>query len=494
MENIVKGTDMKKIDSYTINEIGIPSLVLMERAAKSVADLIDKNERKQKNNITIQVIAGIGNNGADGVAIGRMLYLLGYNICIFVMGDKEKATEEFKTQLGIVEKIGVPVVSSVIDADVVVDALFGIGLSRDITGTYEQLISEINKMKNIIYAVDIPSGINGDTGEVMGCAIKANYTVTFGCHKIGTVLYPGADYCGQVEVSDIGYPIQSYNEASEILEYAGMDDLKMIPKRANYSNKGTFGKILIVAGSRDISGAAVLCAKAAFRAGAGLVRIFTHENNRDIIAKLIPEAMINTYNTEKFDKKAFEACLNWCDVVAVGPGIGIGTIQQMIVEQVIESKIPAVIDADGINNIAADERVKKNFHKKLILTPHLGEMSRLINKPVKEIAENLIYYAKELNYRYGANVVLKDARTVIATGGQIYINLSGNNGMATAGSGDALTGIISALIGIGCDFEKAAVMGPYVHGLAGDIAAYKVSKTGLMATDIIEEIKSVITD
>ena len=273
-----------------------------------------------------------------------------------------------------------------------------------------------------------------------------------------------------------------------------MDDLKLIPKRANYSNKGTFGKILIVAGSRDISGAAVLCAKAAFRAGAGLVRIFTHENNRDIIAKLIPEAMINTYNTEKFDKKAFEACLNWCDVVAVGPGIGIGTIQQMIVEQVIESKIPAVIDADGINNIAADERVKKNFHKKLILTPHLGEMSRLINKPVREIAENLIYYAKELNYRYGANVVLKDARTVIATDGQIYINLSGNNGMATAGSGDALTGIIAALIGIGCDFEKAAVMGPYVHGVAGDIAAYKVSKTGLMATDIIEEIKSVITD
>lgn len=494
MKNIVTGTDMKKVDSYTIGQIGIPSIALMERAALSVAQKIDDNEKSHKKNKTIQVIAGVGNNGADGIAVGRMLYLLGYNICIFVMGDINKASEEFQTQLRIVNNLGIPVVDSVIEADIIIDAVFGVGLSREVTGIYADLISEINKMKNIIYAVDIPSGINADTAEVMGCAIKANYTVTFGSHKVGTVLYPGADYCGKVTVADIGFPEQVYDLQTEPLKYATKEDLKLIPKRTNYSNKGTYGKILIVAGSRDISGAAVLCVKAAFRTGAGMVRIFTHENNRDIIAKLLPEAMINTYNTEKFDKKALDACLNWCDLVAVGPGIGTGTIQKMIVEQILDSGIQAVIDADGINNIAADERIKKKLHKKIILTPHLGEMSRLVHKPVKEIAQNLIGCAKETNYKYGADVVLKDARTMIATEEQIYINLTGNSGMATAGSGDVLTGIIAGLIGIGCDFHKASVMGPYIHGLAGDLAAAKVSKTGLMASDIIDEIKNVIMD
>lgn len=494
MKNIVTGTDMKIVDNYTINQIGIPSVALMERAALSVVELIDYNEKRHKKNITMQVIAGVGNNGADGVAIGRMLYLLGYNICIFVMGDIKKASEEFQTQLHIVNNLGVPVVDSVIEADIIIDAVFGVGLSREVTGIYADLISEINKMKNIIYAVDIPSGINADTGKVMGCAIKANYTVTFGSHKVGTVLYPGADYCGKVTVADIGFPEMVYDYQAEPLKYATKKDLKLIPKRTNYSNKGTYGKILIVAGSRDISGAAVLCAKAAFRTGAGMVRIFTHENNRDIIAKLLPEAMINTYNTEKLDKKALDACLNWCDLVAVGPGMGTGTIQKMIVEQILDSGIQAVIDADGINNIASDERIKKKLHKKLILTPHLGEMSRLIHKPVKEIAQNLISCAKETNYKYGVDIVLKDARTVVATEEQLYINLTGNSGMATAGSGDVLTGIIAGLIGIGCDFHKASVMGPYIHGLAGDIAVEKVSKTGLMASDIIDRIKDVITD
>ncbi|WP_302625173.1 NAD(P)H-hydrate dehydratase [uncultured Eubacterium sp.] len=494
MKNIVTGTDMKKVDSYTINEIGIPSVVLMERAALSVANLIEKNEYKYKKVKTIQVIAGIGNNGADGLAIGRMLYLLGHSICIFVLGDIEKATDEFKLQMDIVKNLGIEVTDSLIDADIVVDAIFGVGLSREVSGKFAELIDEVNKMKNIIYAVDIPSGINADTAEVMGKAVKANYTVTFGSHKVGTVLYPGAEYCGEVTVSDIGFPERAYDLQINRVKYATGEDLSWIPKRANYSNKGTYGKILIIAGSKDISGAAVLCAKAAFRAGAGLVRVFTHENNREIIGRLLPEAMINTYNTEKFDFKILESCLKWCDVVAVGPGLGIGTVQKMIVEKVIESGIQAVIDADGINNVADDERIKKKLHKKLILTPHLGEMGRFIHKPVKDIAKHLIQYAKDANYKYGVNIILKDARTVIATEGQVYINLTGNSGMATAGSGDVLTGMIAGLIGVGTDFNKVSFIAPYVHGLAGDRAAEKVSKSGLMASDIIEELKNIIID
>lgn len=488
MKNIVSGTDMKKVDNYTITHIGIPSMVLMERAAFSVADFICKNASKDK---TVLVVAGTGNNGADGIAVCRMLYLKGYSTCIYILGDINKASDEFKQQLHIAEKLNIPQSNQFIDADIVVDAVFGVGLSRKVEGRYAEIIENINKGKNIVYAVDIPSGINADTGKVCGIAVRANYTVTFGSHKIGTVLYPGADYCGEVIVADIGFPQEAYEKKTETIQYAVAEDLKFVPARPNYSNKGTYGKVLIVAGSRDISGAACLCAAAAFRVGAGLVRVFTHKDNRQVIQKLLPEAMVNTYDTEKFDNKALEACLNWCDVVAVGPGLSTGIIQKKIVEQVLDSRIPAVIDADGINNISEDERLKKKFHRNVIITPHLGEMGRLMNESVKTIADDLIKYARMVNYKYNVNCILKDARTVITTEKQTFINLTGNSGMATAGSGDVLTGIVAGLIGIGVDFDNAAVLAPYIHGVAGDRAAEKTSKAGLMATDIIEELKGI---
>lgn len=486
MKNIVSGTDMKKVDNYTINRIGIPSMVLMERAALCVTDLICNNEPKDK---TVLVVAGTGNNGADGLAIGRMLYLKGYSICIYVLGDVNKASEEFKQQLDIVKKLNITLVSEFVKTDIVVDGIFGVGLSRNPEGKYAEVIENINNNKNIVYAVDIPSGVSADTGKILGLAVNADYTVTFGSHKIGTVLYPGADYCGKVSVADIGFPEVAYDEVTTPIKYATNEDLKFIPVRPNYSNKGSYGKLLIIAGSKDISGAACMCAAAAFRVGAGLVRIFTHENNRNVIQRMLPEAMVNTYDTDKFDEKALEACLNWCDVVAVGPGLSTGVIQKKIVEEVLDSKLPAVIDADGINNISEDVRLKKKLHKNVLITPHLGEMSRLINEPIDVIADDLIKCAGLVNYKYNVNCILKDARTVIATENQIFVNITGNNGMATAGSGDVLTGIAAGLIGIGVDFDNVAVLAPYIHGLAGDMAAEKISKTSLMATDIIEELK-----
>lgn len=488
MKNIVSGTDMKKADSYTINKLGIPSAVLMERAAISIADLICENETKDK---TVLIVAGTGNNGADGLAVGRMLYLKGYSICVYILGDITKAGGEFIRQLNILKNIGVPITDKYTNADIIVDAIFGVGLSRKAEGIYADVIKQINQGRNTVYSVDIPSGTDADTGKILGIAVKADYTVTFGCYKIGTVLYPGADYCGNVTVADIGIPDISYENNVSPIKYAVEDDLKFIPPRPNYSNKGTYGKVLVIAGSRDISGAAVLCAKAAFRVGAGLVRVFTAEENREVIQKLIPEAMVNVYNTEKFDKKALKACLKWCDVAAVGPGLSTGVIQKQIVEEVLESKIPSVIDADGINNIAEEEKLKKKLHKNIIITPHPGEMARLLNISVKEIAEDVIKCAESANYRYNINCVLKDARTVTVTDKQVFINLTGNNGMATAGSGDVLTGIMAGLIAVGVSFENAAVLAPYIHGIAGDRAVEKTSKAGLMATDIIEELKQI---
>lgn len=488
MKNIVSGTEMQKVDSYTINNIGIPSIVLMERAALSVAELICKNETKDK---TVLVVAGTGNNGADGLAICRMLYLKGYNTCIYILGDINKAGEEFKKQLQIIENLGIRTTDRFENCDIVVDAIFGVGLSRNVEGKYAEIISCINDGRNIVYSVDIPSGISADTGEICSVAVKANYTVTFGSHKIGTVLYPGAEYCGDIIVADIGFPEVSFEKSTNPLAYVTEEDLRLVPSRPNYANKGTFGKVLIIAGSKDISGAAYLCAASAFRVGAGLVRIFTAKENREVIQKLIPEAMVNTYDIEKFDKKALEACLNWCDVVAVGPGLSTGVTQRHIVEEVIDSHLPAVIDADGINNIAEDERLKRKLHKNIIITPHLAEAARLINTSVKEIASDLIKYAQNINYRYNVNCILKDARTIIATETKTFINLTGNNGMATAGSGDVLTGIVAGLIAIGVSFDNATVLAPFIHGVAGDLAVKRVSKSGLMASDIIDELKEL---
>lgn len=487
MRHIFTGKQMKTVDDYTIKNIGIPGIVLMERAALSVASLIMENESKSK---SVLVVCGTGNNGADGLAVCRMLHLNGYNTCICVLGDVKKATDEFKIQYKIVNNLGIGITDSVVPADVIVDAVFGVGLSREVAGTYKSAIEQMNQMRANIYSVDIPSGIDADTGKVLGVAVKAQYTVTFGCHKVGTVLYPGADYCGRVTVADIGFAWQGVLEKT--IKHVEKEDLYNIPTRKNYSNKGTYGKVLIIAGSKDISGAAVLSTLAAFKTGAGMVRVFTHENNRNIIGKIIPEAMINTYSTDNFDMKSLEACIHWCNVIAIGPGIGTGELQTKMVEKVLETKLPTVLDADAINTISRRNDIKIKLHKNVIMTPHLGEMSRFMAVSVEEIAANLIKYANQANYQFGVSVVLKDARTVIVNQQGTYINLTGNSGMATAGSGDVLTGIIAALLGIGAGQDKAAVLGPYVHGCAGDVAAQCQTKESMMAGDIIKKIAEVM--
>lgn len=488
MKKIVSGTDMKKVDRYTIDHIGIPSMVLMERAALSVFEQIKANESQSK---SVIVAASTGNNGADGLAIARMLFLAGYDTCVYILGEQRKCSEEFKRQKRICESLKIPFIKAFENRDIVVDAIFGVGLSRDVSDVYEEVILKINNNKNRIYSVDIPSGVDADTGKIRGVGVKADYTVTFGSHKIGTVLYPGAEYCGNVIVSDIGFPNRAFDEV-QAYYYLTEDDLSIIPPRPNYSNKGTFGKILIIAGSKDISGAAYLSAKAALKCGAGMVRILTAKENKEVIQKLLPEAMVNVYDTDNVDERIITSALAWSDIVAIGPGLGIGEVQKKIIEYVIVSDKPTVIDADGLNNISEEEHLKKMLHKNIIITPHLAEMSRLMDAEVKYIAKDLISYAKRAHQKYMADCVLKDARTVIASGEHIFINLTGNSGMATAGSGDVLTGIIAGLIGIGVAFQNAAALGAYIHGFAGDLAAEHKGKHSLMASDIIDELENVL--
>ena len=367
-----------------------------------------------------------------------------------------------------------------------------------------------------VLAVDMPSGIHSDTGAVMGTAVKADVTVTFGYEKMGSALYPGRGYCGQTEVCDIGFPELSRKKAGAEQFTYDPEDLNRIPVRPAYSNKGTFGKVLVVAGSADMSGAAYLCAKAAYSMGAGLVKIMTPQENRQILQTLLPEAILSSYrngqepeNLEKLSSQVEKNC-GWADVIVVGPGMGQGSTAKFLVQEFLSNAyVPMIIDADGLNIIASDPDLTGFYTENLILTPHLGEMARLTGKTVPEIQEDLsscgAQYSKTVLHRGYAEVfvllnkqvicVLKDAATVV-TGrdGQCYVNSSGNSAMAKAGSGDVLSGTIAGLLALGMENWDAAVLGVYIHGTAGDRVLEKKGSHGLLARDLTEEIAAITTE
>lgn len=485
MKYIISGTKLKQVDNYTINTIGIPSVVLMERAAVSVAEEILCHAKKED---AISVVCGIGNNGADGVAIARILSVKGYSTCVYILGNTEHATEEFNLQLSAYKKIGgnIKEFNGSFEGNIIVDAIFGIGLSRDVGGRYKDAIELINNMSSKVVSVDVPSGINSDNGKVMGVAVKADVTVTFGVNKTGIIFYPGADYAGRVIVKDIGFPKVAFDDV-ELYKYITKKDFNLIPKRKNDSNKGTYGKVLVIAGSEGMSGAALMCAKSALRIGSGMVKVFTTKENEGVIKTSLPEVMVTIYNTDDYKDK-LKKDLSWCDVVVAGPGIGVGETQADIVYRVLESKLPCVIDADGINCISQSETIREKLHKNVIITPHIGEMARFSGLEIMTIKSDIINVAKEWASKYGITIILKDARTVISDGNEVFINLSGNNGMSTAGSGDVLAGITAGLMALGMEPVVCAAMSAYIHGMAGDMAAEKKSKTSLIATDIIDEI------
>lgn len=506
MKYAVNGLQMKKIDEYTIDVTGIPSLVLMEKAAMSVVDVMEKNIHKKDR---ILAVCGMGNNGGDGIAAARILYHLGYHTDILLLGNEEKCSNETKVQLNIARNIGLNIFNQldVNEYNIIVDAIFGIGLSRPVTGEYASMIDQINQLPGRVYSIDIPSGISSDDGKILNAAIKADETITFGLLKLGHLLYPGSEYAGIVTVSDIGFPKEAYMQVHPEHFIYETEDLLRLPARQVYSNKGTYGKVLVIAGSREISGACFLSAKAAYRAGAGIVKIITSIHNKEAIQALLPEALLFTYDEDQFSDKIMDGIiyeLKQADSIVIGPGIGASDIAKLLLELVLKySKVPTVIDADGINLMAEGEEFGKlreegSFGENIdlpdhfILTPHLKEMSRLIKRPVSEIADNILRAATLATKEKEYTLVLKDAKTLVTSHGRIYINTSGNNGMATGGSGDALTGIIGGLLAQGMKIYDAAALGVYLHGLAGDYAMKEKGLYSLIASDIIEALPSVM--
>ena len=381
--------------------------------------------------------------------------------------------------------------------------ILGIGLDRQVTGLYFDIIGMINECDSDVYAIDIPSGICADNGEILGTCINATVTVTFGEIKIGQVAYPGKKYVGELIRKDIGF--LDTDEAFSNFEKDDLEirdnyimtnsDLELIPDRIERSNKGTYGKLLVIAGSKDMSGAAYFLGMAAYRMGAGLVNIVTAYENIDVLKDKLPEAVFTGYKNlrDEAEYSKIAEVIEKYDCIVIGPGISTDENSGILVEMALESGKNIVIDADAINVIANDDRYMDMLHENCILTPHMGEMSRLINRKISDIANAPYETALLFRDTYNTTVVLKDANTIVATSrGDNYINVSGNEGMSTAGSGDVLSGIIGGLMCIGTNRDVVAPLGVYIHGLAGDFAKEKIGSASLMARDILENISEVL--
>lgn len=500
MQYLLNARQMKQADKNTIETFGVPSLVLMERAALKIIEVIQK---EQLNDSDTLIVCGTGNNGGDGMAAARMLYQKGAKVTVWLTGAYENCSKETKKQYDILKAYGIEVAEDVAEKmeqemkkgtyTLVIDAIFGIGLSRNIEGNYKEIIDFLNAAEADKLAVDIPSGIHADSGVVMGCCFFADHTVTFAYNKLGLCLYPGAEAAGQVHIAEIGITDESFLEKKPQTLALEEKDSSLLPARRADSNKGSYGKVLVIAGNEEMAGAAYFSAKAAYLTGCGLVKIFTHEKNKTMLNEKLPEAILVTYDGKKDKKEALAEAVNWADVIVAGPGLGTSKTSEAILQTTMQTaSVPIVIDADALNLIARETELLKRPHTDLILTPHLGEMSRLIDMPVAYIKKNLLETAQEFAREYNVICVQKDVRTITSIPyGKTYVNLSGNHGMATAGSGDVLSGMIAGLLAGGMSSEYAAAMGVWLHGRAGDVMAEKTGCYSLMASDILEGIKEV---
>ena len=518
MIRLVDSEGAKKLDEDA-RKLGMPGMVLMERAALSVAEFIRDKLLRDDEDKKIIAVCGSGNNGGDGIACARILHEWGYNSEVIMVGKKEKFTNQTKLQIRLAKNSGVAVKianpakliteKSEFNQAIVIDAVFGVGFKGKLDGDLAKFTEYINMFDSVKVAVDIPSGVNGSNGKVEGVAVKCDYTITFGVNKLGIAVYPGKDYAGEIVVADIGFPKKAMEMVSpDTFTFDESQISYYMPERKEYSNKGDFGKILIIAGSEEMCGASFLSALAAYRTGGGLVRLFVPEANRQSLQNLLPEAILTTYE-DSADKaiskvtadKLEKAVKEWAAAIVIGPGLGLTKRSKSLVAKTLEiSEVRTVIDADGLTLFReiVEKREKRNFNpvkdmkKNYILTPHIKELADLLYLPKEEVKENIVQIAKELKGCNG-EIVIKEARTLVTGGGKCYINNSGNSGLAKAGSGDVLTGILAALIAT----EKqrpfmVTPLGVYIHGLAGDMLKEKKGKYGIIARELADEVAEVM--
>lgn len=499
MINVLSSAQCKEMDKRAIAEVGIPGIVLMENAASEVYNKIKDTGR------SFLIFCGKGNNGGDGLALARKLILNGSRVKVYIVSRDNNYTDSFKCNLAILENISInknikyindekdidnSIVSDLQNYDITIDAIFGVGLNNSIGGIFKSIIDIINKSAKRIVAIDVPSGLNCDTGFEMGTAIRADVTYTFEAIKKGFINYNAFQYIGYMEVLKIGIPQLVKGNLGKIINILEEDEYKnLIPKRKLYGHKGNYGRAVVIAGSRGFTGAAFITTECTVRAGAGLVTLICSSKElQDVLENKVIEAMTITIDDERIDNIIKNA-----DTIAVGPGIGTGLDQYEMLKNIVSrSNCPIILDADAINILADNKEILPQLKGRCIITPHPGEMARFLNKEVKEVEADRIGIAKSTAAKYGIVVLLKGYNTIITDGKNVYINPTGNSKMASGGMGDALTGIINAFVSQGVGLIDSALFSAYIHGkIADDLSreSYIIN-----ARDIIEKLPQKINE
>lgn len=511
---VAKVDEMRQLDAVTINELGVPGLVLMENAGRGVVDeLVDIFGDLY--GLKIVIVCGRGNNGGDGFVVGRYLDSIGCDVDIHLACEEKAVKGDGKFQLGLVKKLGLPVMiipekgslqklrGSLAGADVVIDAILGTGAKGELSARLASILSVLNEAEAFKLAIDAPSGVEMDTGSLMGEAFIADLTVTFGLPKRGHFLYPGNYYCGQLSVVDIGIP-RKILDASEIsLALVEDEDARsVLPVRPPDAHKGTCGTVLILAGSEGYTGAAALAGQAALMCGAGLVHLGIPRSLNDIleakltevITKPLPETEKRSLSIEAYEN--IMALAEKATCVAIGPGLGQHPETRKLVKKLLLGiDKPVVLDADGINAVADDPAILSKRKSPTVITPHPGELGRMIAESPAAINSNRVEYSRRFARKWNVILLLKGAPTVTSRpDGFSCINSTGGPGLASGGTGDVLTGAIPALISQGADPFQAAVAAVYFHGLAGDSAAAETGDMGLTASELIDYLPWVMAE
>lgn len=501
---LAKAAEMRGLDSRAIGEYGIPGVVLMENAGRATVEAI-RRWRGQLAGLTVAILVGPGNNGGDGLVIARHLHQAGARVVLVALVRPETFRGDAAINWGIVRKIGLKVIPAASEeevlacqgefcrADLLVDAIFGTGLKRAVEGHFATMIALMNRSGRPIVAVDIPSGLDSDGGQPLGSCVRADLTVTYGLAKPGQFIHPGAGYAGRLEVVDIGIPPEIVHDAgikTELLEASEV--ARLLPSRDLSSHKGTFGHLLILAGSQGKTGAALLAANGALRSGVGLVSLGVPQLLNPIFEASLLEAMTVPLASDYFlgsdDYAAIARAMHGKDALVLGPGLGTEPeTVELVVRLYREVSVPMVVDADGLNSLG--DTLPAGVQGARVLTPHPGEMARLTGLGTREIQADRLAVAAAYAQEKGVVLLLKGAATVIAApDGRIAINPTGNPGMATGGMGDVLSGVIGALLAQGLAPWDAACVGAFVHGLAADRLARTRGRVGFLASEVAAEV------
>lgn len=501
---------MRRLDEAAIQEHKIPGLALMENAGRAAAEVARGMlaDAGKTGCATVAVLAGPGNNGGDGYVVARHLHGWGERCVVYLLAPEAKVAGDARTNLeawrglgGIVVDATAPgalalLLDSLREADLVVDALFGTGLAQEVRSPYREAIDVINGLGRPVLALDIASGLCGDRGRVLGVAVRASATVTFGFAKRGHYLYPGAAHTGALHVVDIGIPDTVTAAHQPTCSLMRAEDAQLLlPRRARDAHKGTFGHVLVLAGGAGRTGAALLAARAAYRSGAGLVTIAAPQSSRGTLDAKVVEVMTESVG-DTLDRAAAGRILELCagkDALVLGPGLGTGRDVAGLLRALLPAlDCPTVLDADALTVLADDLGLFADTHAPLLLTPHPGEMARLAALTTAEIQGDRLGHAEGFARTHGVTLVLKGAGTVVAEpSGRLWLNTSGNPGMATGGAGDVLCGVLAALLAAKLPSAEAARLGVYAHGAAGDLARETQGEMGLIAGDLVEALPRV---